>query len=468
MLTPIVLALLLVAFLALSWVLSAAETSLTYLSRKEAEGIVARKPKSPILTVLAQLPEHLQALRFWRIFAETASAVAAALLLDWFLDSTWWSVLTATVLMGLASLLLVVWSPRQVGARHDVGTARATAGLVRALTRVLGPLPAKFAAPGIRTEDEEEEAAEIEERHFREFVARANDADVLEDSEAELIQSVFDMGDTIVRAVMVPRTDVVTVDSGTTLEDTMNLLLRSGCSRVPLIGESADEVFGMIYLKDVAQALHRAHMDPFTAVDGIVRDVRFVPESKPVSELLQELQREATHVAIVIDEYGGTAGLVTLEDLIEEIVGEISDEYDQQDRPEVELVQDGLFRVDARMNVDDFAEIFDIDLEDEDDIHTVGGLLAKALGQVPIQGSEVEVQGLILHAETLEGRRNRVSRLLVRQTEEATGTIRLDGHDDAAQHGAHGTSAGRRQEIAGHGVAPSGAGSTTADTRERR
>ena len=120
------------------------------------------------------------------------------------------------------------------------------------------------------------------------------------------------------------------------------------------------------------------------------------------------------------------------------------------------------------MNVDDFAEIFDIDLEDEDDIHTVGGLLAKALGQVPIQGSEVEVQGLILHAETLEGRRNRVSRLLVRQTEEATGTIRLDGHDDAAQHGAHGTSAGRRQEIAGHGVAPSGAGSTTADTRERR
>lgn len=468
MFTPIVLALLLVAFLALSWVLSAAETSLTYLSRKEAEGIVAKKPKSPILTVLAQLPEHLQALRFWRIFAETASAVAAALLLDWFLDSTWWSVLTATVVMGLASLLLVVWSPRQVGARHDVGTARATAGLVRALTRVLGPLPAKFAAPGSRTEDEEEEAAEIEERHFREFVARANDADVLEDSEAELIQSVFDMGDTIVRAVMVPRTDVVTVDSGTTLEDTMNLLLRSGCSRVPLIGESADEVFGMIYLKDVAQALHRAHMDPFTPVDGIVREVRFVPESKPVSELLQELQREATHVAIVIDEYGGTAGLVTLEDLIEEIVGEISDEYDQQDRPEVEPVQEGLFRVDARMNVDDFAEIFGIDLEDEDDIHTVGGLLAKALGQVPIQGSEVEVQGLILHAETLEGRRNRVSRLLVRQTETATGTIRLDGHDDVTHHGAHGTSQRHGQVHAGHGVSPSGAGSTTADSREGR
>ncbi len=467
MFTPIVLALLLVAFLALSWVLSAAETSLTYLSRKEAEGIVAKRPKSPILTVMAQLPEHLQALRFWRIFAETASAVAAALLLDWFLDSTWWSVLTATVLMGFASLLLVVWSPRQVGARHDVGTARATAGLVRLLTRVLGPLPAKFAAPGTRTEDEEEEAAEIEERHFREFVARANDADVLEDAEAELIQSVFDMGDTIVRAVMVPRTDVVTVDAGTTLDDAMNLLLRSGCSRVPLIGESADEVFGMIYLKDVARALHRDRRDPYSPVDEVVREVRFVPESKPVSELLQELQREATHVAIVIDEYGGTAGLVTLEDLIEEIVGDISDEYDQQDRPEVEPVREGLFRVDARMNLDDFAEIFRIDVDDEDDVHTIGGLLAKSLGMVPIQGSEVEVQGLILHAETLEGRRNRVSRLLVRQSEPDGRSIHLEGHDDGHLQGQDGTSP-RHRSGEGFESAPSGAGSTTADSREGR
>lgn len=457
MITPILLALLLVAFLALSWVLSAAETSLTYLSRKEAEGIVAKRPKSPILTVMAQLPEHLQALRFWRIFAETAAAVAAALLLDWFLDSTWWAVLWATVLMGLTSLLLVVWSPRQVGARQDVATATATSGIVRTLTRVLGPLPAKFASPGTRTEDEEEEAAEIEERHFREFVARANDADVLEDAEAELIQSVFDMGDTIVRAVMVPRTDVVAVDSGTTLENAMNLFLRSGCSRIPLIGESADEVFGMIYLKDVARALHSDHADPATAVDTVVRDVRFVPESKQVSELLQELQRESTHVAIVVDEYGGTAGLVTLEDLIEEIVGEISDEYDRQDRPEVEPVQEGLFRVDARMNVDDFAEIFDIDLDDEDDIHTVGGLLAKTLGRVPIQGSEVEVQGLILHAEALEGRRNRVARLLVRQTEDHARQIRLENqqHDDDAPSSVLGASA-------------SGSGSTATEVREDR
>jgi CBS domain containing-hemolysin-like protein len=198
----------------------------------------------------------------------------------------------------------------------------------------------------------------------------------------------------------------------------MNLFLRSGCSRIPLIGDNADEVFGMVYLKDVARALHRGlgdgAADPATPVDTVARDVRFVPESKPVSALLQELQRESTHVAIVVDEYGGTAGLVTLEDLIEEIVGEISDEYDRQDRPEVEPREDGTFSVDARMGIDDFAETFGLDLDDEEDIDTVGGLLAKTLGRVPIQGSHVTVQGLELTAESLQGRRNRVARLVVR------------------------------------------------------
>lgn len=233
------------------------------------------------------------------------------------------------------------------------------------------------------------------------------------------------MGDTLVRAVMVPRTDVVTVETGTTLEDAMNLFLRSGCSRIPLIGDSSDEVFGMVYLKDVAYALHRGlgdgAADPASPVDHVARDVRFVPESKPVSVLLQELQRESTHIAIVVDEYGGTAGLVTLEDLIEEIVGEISDEYDRQDRPEVELLEDGAFTVDARMSIDDFAETFGMDLDDEDDVDTVGGLLAKTLGRVPIQGSHVSVQGIELTAESLQGRRNRVARLVVRVPAATTG-----------------------------------------------
>jgi CBS domain containing-hemolysin-like protein len=435
MLTSMVLAALLAVLLFLAWTLGVAETSFGYLSRKEAEGIAMRRPGSPILSVMARLPEHLVALRFWRLFAETTAATAGALFVHSLIGTLWISGLVSLVLMGLLSLLLVVLSPRQVGTRHDVAAAQRTAGLARVLTALLGPLPARLAVPGPRSEDEEEEAAEIEERHFREFVARANDADVLEDAEAELIQSVFDMGDTLVRAVMVPRTDVVTMDTGTSLEDAMNLFLRSGCSRIPLIGDNADEVFGMVYLKDVARALHRGlgdgAADPATPVDPVARDVRFVPESKPVSVLLQELQRESTHIAIVVDEYGGTAGLVTLEDLIEEIVGDISDEYDRQDRPEVEPRGDGTFSVDARMGIDDFAETFGLDLDDEEDIDTVGGLLAKTLGRVPIQGSHVVVQGIELTAESLQGRRNRVARLVVRDT---TGPRRRPGTDLLPAH----------------------------------
>ncbi|GAA1675420.1 membrane protein [Citricoccus zhacaiensis] len=420
MLTSLILAVLLAALLFLSWILGVAEASLGYLSRKEAEGIAMRRPRSPILTVMARLPEHLHALRFWRLFAETTAAVAGTLFIHSLTGTIWITALLSLLLMGLVALLLTVLSPRQVGTKHDVAAAQRTAGLVRFLTALLGSLPARVAAPGPRSEDEEEEAAEIEERHFREFVARANDADVLEDAEAELIRSVFDMGDTLVRAVMVPRTDVVTVETGTTLEDAMNLFLRSGCSRIPLIGDNADEVFGMVYLKDVARALHRGlgdgAADPASPVDAVARDVRFVPESKPVSVLLQELQRESTHIAVVVDEYGGTAGLVTLEDLIEEIVGEISDEYDRQDRPEVEPLEDGSFSVDARMGIDDFAELFGMDLDDEEDVDTVGGLLAKTLGRVPIQGSHVAVQGIELTAESLQGRRNRVARLVVRES----------------------------------------------------
>jgi len=234
---------------------------------------------------------------------------------------------------------------------------------------------------------------------------------VIEDNEAELIQSVFDFGDTLVRSVMVPRTDILSIDSGSSLHRAMSLFLRSGYSRIPVIGENTDQVLGIVYLKDVAAAIHNlgpGEQPP--VVDELAREVRYVPDSKPVSELLRELQKESTHVAIVIDEYGGTAGLVTLEDLIEEIVGEIVDEYDTESAEAVEL-GDGSYRVSARMSIDDLGELFDLELDD-DEVDTVGGLLAKALGRVPIVGSTVVVHGLSLRADRLEGRRNRVSHII--------------------------------------------------------
>jgi CBS domain containing-hemolysin-like protein len=304
-------------------------------------------------------------------------------------------------------------SPRQLGRVHSAALVRFSAPLVRSLYAVLGPIPGwlvrlgSAVAPGAPADNE----AFFSEEEFRELVDRASESDVIEDNEAELIQSVFDFGDTLVRSVMVPRTDILTIDSGSSLRRAMSLFLRSGYSRIPIIGENTDQILGIVYLKDVAAVLHNLGPDQEPpAVDELAREVRYVPDSKPVSDLLRELQKESTHVAIVIDEYGGTAGLVTLEDLIEEIVGEIVDEYDTESAEAVAL-GDGSYRVSARMSIDDLGELFDLELDD-DEVDTVGGLLAKALGRVPIVGSTVQVHGLSLRADRLEGRRNRVSHII--------------------------------------------------------
>jgi CBS domain containing-hemolysin-like protein len=342
-----------------------------------------------------------------------ASAVAVTVLLHSMLDNVWLAGLFATIIMALVGFVIVGVSPRQLGRVHSAAMVRFSAPIVRFLYAVLGPIPGwlvrlgSAVAPGAPADNE----AFFSEEEFRELVDRATESDVIEDNEAELIQSVFDFGDTLVRSVMVPRTDILTIDSGSSLRRAMSLFLRSGYSRIPVIGENTDQILGIVYLKDVAAVLHNLGPDQEPPlVDELAREVRYVPDSKPVSDLLRELQKESTHVAIVIDEYGGTAGLVTLEDLIEEIVGEIVDEYDTESAEAVAL-GDGSYRVSARMSIDDLGELFDLELDD-DEVDTVGGLLAKALGRVPIVGSTVEVHGLSLRADRLEGRRNRVSHII--------------------------------------------------------
>lgn len=426
MLTPAVLFALFLVFLALVWTLSLAESAFTYLSRRDAEDIVRRRPGSRVLDVTAERDSHLGALRVWRFVAEALSAVCLTAAADAVVDNTWFAVLiAAAVLVGVAALL-GVWSPRPFGSRNEAAVARRLGGLVWGLRRALGPLADRLGRDRRRREDELEEEDDFQERHLREVVARAHDADVLADSEAELIQSVFSMNDTIVRSVMVPRTDVVTIDADHTLGQAMALFLRSGNSRIPVIGEDADDIRGMLHLKDVTRALHQDDAAQSGPVTAAMRDVRFVPESKSVAALLQELQRESTHVAVVVDEYGGTAGLVTLEDLIEEIVGEIYDEDDLPDRAEVEMIEPGVYSVDARMGLHHFREEFELPEEEDedDDVDTVGGLLAKELGRVPIQGSRVVVQGLELLADTLEPRRNRVARLRVSETPDRPARLR--------------------------------------------
>ena len=216
---------------------------------------------------------------------------------------------------------------------------------------------------------------------------------------------------------MVPRTDMLTVEANESIENALSLFLRSGYSRMPVIGESNDDVLGILYLKDCMQA-HLAHSRgdaPEPSIISLMREARFEPESKKVMDLLRQMQRESTHVAVVVDEYGGTAGMVTLEDLIEELVGDISDEYDNE-KPEYSLQEDGSFKVSARLSVEDLGEIFGIDLDDED-VDTVGGLLAKHLGKVPIVGSEVTVEGITIRAIGSSGRRHQVDMLRVYRQE---------------------------------------------------
>jgi CBS domain containing-hemolysin-like protein len=232
-----------------------------------------------------------------------------------------------------------------------------------------------------------------------------------------MIHSVFELGDTLVREVMVPRTTLVSIEAGESLHSAMSLFLRSGFSRVPVVGEGLDDVRGVLYLKDVARRLHEdPARGPSQPVDAVMREPHFVPDSKAADELLREMQRDAGHVAIVVDEYGGTAGMITLEDLVEEIVGEIADEYDR-DEQDVEELPDGAYRVRSRVHCEEVGELFGIDLEDEE-VDTVGGLLAKALGRVPIAGASARVDGIVLTADRFEGRRNQLATVIVRRAEE--------------------------------------------------
>jgi CBS domain containing-hemolysin-like protein len=210
---------------------------------------------------------------------------------------------------------------------------------------------------------------------------------------------------------MVPRTDMVTTVESTPLTKVLSLLLRSGYSRVPVIGEQVDDLRGVLYLKDLVRRMQDDPAAGDAPAGSLVRPAVFVPESKPVDELLRELQAGASHIAMVVDEYGGIAGLVTIEDALEEIVGELTDEHDPS-APQVEDLGGGTYLVPARLGKDELGELFGIEVDD-DDVDTAGGLLAKSLGKVPIPGSAGEIHGLRLVAQGTEGRRKRVARVLV-------------------------------------------------------
>ncbi len=292
----------------------------------------------------------------------------------------WWSALIAFGLMVL--LLLSSQLLAKVAGHRAFGfwLAKSLRPLVNSLTRIFTPLSLP------KTEEPEE-------------------------FEQELLDSVEEFGETIVREVMVPRIDMAVIEADESLEKAMKLFLERGYSRLPVIGKNIDDVVGVLYLKDVASLMYRKELAGKTALK-VARKPIFAPESKPVDDLLREMQLSATHMAIIIDEYGGVAGLATMEDVIEEIVGEIADEYDRE-LPDIEEVEPGLFSVSARCPLFDLGEHFEIELEDED-VDSVGGLLTKELERIPRKGDSVTYSGLIFTADRIEGRRKRLITVLVR------------------------------------------------------
>ena len=258
-----------------------------------------------------------------------------------------------------------------------------------------------------------------DEADLRKLVDQAGQRAIIADSQREMIQSVLDLGETLVRELMVPRTDIVWIEGNRTLRQGLSLALRSGFTRIPVIDENLDDVIGIAYVKDLARRVHEHHeSEQSETVAEHLRSATFVPENKTAADLLKEMQRDQIHMAVVIDEYGGTAGLITIEDILEEIVGEIADEYDDEAQ-EVEWITTAQARVSARLNIDDFADAFKIELEDtaREDVDSVGGLLAKALGRVPIPGSEISIAGWNLVAERPVGRRHRIATVLATKAE---------------------------------------------------
>ncbi|WP_018640411.1 hemolysin family protein [Parafrankia elaeagni] len=441
--------------------LGAVDAALTRVSRVSVDEF-ARAGKTGaanLARVVADPGRFLALLLLLRIVGEMAAAACITVLAVHAYGAGFAAVGLGALVSTLVAYILVGVMFRTLGRQHAPAVSLATAGLTIRLAKVFGPLPRLLIAfgnavtpgPGYR------DGPFASEAELRDLVDLAEENDVIEPAERDMIASVFELGDTLVREVMVPRPDMVFIESDKTVRQAVSLALRSGFSRIPVIGENVDDVVGIAFLKDMVGWEREGPQD--SRVAQIMRAPALVPESKPADDLLREMQASRTHMAVVIDEYGGTAGLVTIEDILEEIVGEITDEYDSA-APPVEWLDKDTARVTARLDVDDLAELFGIDeVPEAHDVETVGGLLATVLGRVPIPGATADIAGLRLSAERAAGRRNQIGTVVVQRL---SPTPRgQDGSGDGAGRPATGSTG----EPAGTGEKP---GATARDPQAER
>ncbi|MFZ1410366.1 MAG: hemolysin family protein [Micropruina sp.] len=395
--------------------LTAAESALRSFSRSRAEKLVDEgRPGAKRLLEMVQDPApYLNTALFMRTLLEIVTTVLVASVVFGRFAQTWERLLYTVGIMVVVSFILLGVAPRTLGRQKAEGVALTFSRPVSLLNTVLGPIPqlmimiGNMVTPGRGFTD----GPFSSEAELRELVDIAEASELIEAGERKMIHSVFDLSDTIAKEVMVPRTEMVYIEHNKTIRQGVSLALRSGFSRIPVLGEDIDDILGVLYLKD---AIRRMYDNPKAqateTVSTLMRKPTYCPDSKPVDELLREMQLNRSHVVVVVDEFGGTAGLLTIEDILEEIVGEIVDEYDHEVPPTVEIGENR-YRVSARLHVDDLAELFGLKVTEEE-VDTVLGLMAKELNKVPIPGSSVQWEGLELVAERGTGRRHSIQTIV--------------------------------------------------------
>ncbi len=401
--TDAVLLAVVVVLIGFAVVLAVAETAITRMTRSRAAALAETDPKAGkrVQRIVDNLERDLNATYLAVNIVQTVQSALVGVLAGRLFGPL--GVAVGIVLNVVVLFTLAEAAPKTWALQHTDRAALMTAPLVELIGRVLrwpartliGVANVVLPGKGLK------KGPFVTEEEILALAEEAAEAAVIDESERELIESIIDFGDTIVREIMIPRPDVVSIDSDATVTDAVELSMETGRSRFPVYGENSDDVQGMLYVKDAYEA-ERADGGSRGVLD-ISREVLFVPETKRVAELLTEMQARNTHIAVAIDEYGGTAGLVTLEDLLEELVGEIHDEFDEE-AVEVEPVGEDTFLVNATLNVGDLNERLDLSLP-EGTWDSVGGLVFGTLGRVPVPGDVVEVDGCTLTVDRVDGRR---------------------------------------------------------------
>ncbi|MCX6427461.1 MAG: hemolysin family protein [Actinomycetes bacterium] len=407
---------LIIILLAFAGFLAGSESALSSISRVMVEQLES-KPGGALLRRVSNDPaRYLNVVLLVRKACElTATVLLAVIMLENFDGGI--ALLLTVIIMVVVSYVIVGVGPRTLGKQHPHVWARSGAVVAFILASILGPITVLLIAVGnaITPGKGFRHGPFSNEAELRDLMDQAHERGLVESDEHEMIHSVFELGDTLVRELMVPRTEMVWIEKDKSLRQALSLALRSGFSRVPVVGEDVDNIIGIAYVKDLAKrALDHHEAEQTERVEQHMRPATFVPEMKMAAELLKDMQRNQIHLAIVVDEYGGTAGIITIEDILEEIVGEIEDEFDDGEEPFTWL-NDDKARAQAGIHVEDLAQELGITIAESDyhDVDSIGGMMAKKLGRVPIPGSTISLHGWSITAERPIGRRRRISSVLV-------------------------------------------------------